>query len=555
VLQAKASLNSVELARLRSAFENFQRNLSHRLKPYYTSICPHCNESSELRFTLYGLKKRCHCRAAIFVDSYVIREKKKGPSLRLCPKCLTLHSAEGRHCEDKSTKKTLFEKKEKNCEICGGQFIVDQNTPFYSRYVPLVSVGECNVHGPFFQAISSEAESLLSMANNKRASITFENDLTVKEGPKSNVLIQHGIATYRDLFSSRQLLYIKESVDLLACYDSIERLFLSLIISTSLEFNSMLCGYKGANKRRAGAIRHVFAYHAYSFPHTALENNPVFSKPSSGTLRKLYHDRIKRARLWAAEPRERNLDGTGERFVAVEGEVDYGNEVVDVNKLRTGTRKYLVKQGSATQLELESNSVDYIVTDPPYFDSVQYSDLAAFFRVWLRQFLPQSEAEKFDWDYGLSQSAVASRMKKSAADMTDHYEKLLSDIMSECYRVLRKEEGQLILSFHHWDFRGWAALTSALKQANFTLFRQYVVHSENPASVHIAGQKALSHDALLVFSPRQSAKKNDWMKPVSLDKSDSARFCNDCSNLLGWMLESELPSNQIYTTWKSMISG
>jgi adenine-specific DNA methylase len=39
---------------------------------------------------------------------------------------------------------------------------------------------------------------------------------------------------------------------------------------------------------------------------------------------------------------------------------------------------------------LADNSVDFIVTDPPYFDSVQYSDLAAFFRVWLRQLLPDA---------------------------------------------------------------------------------------------------------------------------------------------------------------------
>ena len=126
--------------------------------------------------------------------------------------------------------------------------------------------------------------------------------------------------------------------------------------------------------------------------------------------------------------------------------------------------------------------------------------------------------------------------------------------MSECFRVLRKEKGKLILSFHHWDYRGWAALTSALKQANFFLIQQYVVHSENPASVHISGQKSLSHDALLVLSPGQSEIKTGWKKPESLDTSDSAKFCDDCSNLVGWILDSKLSSDQIYSTWNSMMS-
>lgn len=173
--------------------------------------------------------------------------------------------------------------------------------------------------------------------------------------------------------------------------------------------------------------------------------------------------------------------------------------------------------------------------------------------MWLRQFLHESEAEKLDWNYDLNQSAVASRMNRSAAEATDHYQNILSQIMSECFRVLRKEEGKLILSFHHWDYRGWAALTSALKQANFFLDQRYVVHSENPASVHISGQKALSHDALLFLSPAQSAIRIGWIRPESLDISDSARFCNDCSNLLGWILDSKLSRDQIYSTWNSMM--
>jgi adenine-specific DNA methylase len=45
----------------------------------------------------------------------------------------------------------------------------------------------------------------------------------------------------------------------------------------------------------------------------------------------------------------------------------------------------LLIQGSSERLPLNKDSVDYIVTDPPYFDSVQYGDLARFFHVWLNQ--------------------------------------------------------------------------------------------------------------------------------------------------------------------------
>src|SRR5207249_1190429 len=45
------------------------------------------------------------------------------------------------------------------------------------------------------------------------------------------------------------------------------------------------------------------------------------------------------------------------------------------------------EQGSATAQRLPDDSVDAVITDPPYYYSVQYSDLADFFYVWMRRTL------------------------------------------------------------------------------------------------------------------------------------------------------------------------
>jgi len=66
---------------------------------------------------------------------------------------------------------------------------------------------------------------------------------------------------------------------------------------------------------------------------------------------------------------------------------------------------FMLVHGDSRDLPVADHSVDFIVTDPPYYDSVQYSDLAAFFRVWLARLLP-SEAE---WTYDETQSAVATK--------------------------------------------------------------------------------------------------------------------------------------------------
>ena len=137
----------------------------------------------------------------------------------------------------------------------------------------------------------------------------------------------------------------------------------------------------------------------------------------------------------------------------------------------------MLRQGSATTLDLLNDSIDAIVTDPPYFDSVQYSDLSAFFRVWLKRMLP----EKAEWTYDVSDSAVDPHNN----DRESRYTELISQIFAECNRVLNKNHGRLIFTFHHWNPKGWAALTLALQRAGFVLLNRTVVHSESPVSVHI----------------------------------------------------------------------
>ena len=41
----------------------------------------------------------------------------------------------------------------------------------------------------------------------------------------------------------------------------------------------------------------------------------------------------------------------------------------------------------SAHVTLKNESVDLIVTDPPFFDNVNYSELADFFFVWLKNLI------------------------------------------------------------------------------------------------------------------------------------------------------------------------
>jgi putative DNA methylase len=546
VLQARATLSEIDLKQLEIEFASFVKNLRTNLGHLYRSTCPLCKQSYDLRFVLYGVRRRCKCREVIVVDSYTLRHNSDDSVIRICPDSYSVFLNDALISERTFRPHQSLIEKNTECCSCGEKCTDIIDVPYYQRYVPVAVVGECAEHGLFFAAPQQEDIDAMMFADNQRSELGFDSkSFEIVPGPKSSDLVKRGITNYLDVFSSRQLAYLRHAIDSLKDVDSSAQLKLALLISTSLEFNSMLCGYKGAVKSRPGAIRHVFAHHAYSIPYTALENNPLHDSRSSGTLNGLFYGRLLRGARWAQKPIERVIGERGKTKVPVLGELDAGVEVDEFRDLGSRTHRFMVLQQSSASLPFPEDSIDHVVTDPPYFDSVQYGDLAAYFRVWLQQLLP-TEA---DWDYSLDAAAVDHR-----GNGDGHYESVLGSIFRECHRVLKKESGRLIFTFHHWDPKGWSGLTLALRNAGFVLINRYVIHSENLSSVHIANQNALTHDVVLVLRSRDFGGVPRWTPPSSIDKSSSYDFCVQCGNMLGFMLSSELSDDSIQVKWRQLLS-
>ncbi|MDX1662221.1 MAG: hypothetical protein R3272_00405 [Candidatus Promineifilaceae bacterium] len=553
VLQARATLSDVPLSRLEEGFATLQEALSARLAPLFHTACPHCQCEVPLRFMLYAARRHCACGPVLVADSTILRYEEDGATLRLCERCHAV-TRDGANCAcpPLPDRPPLVPKELTGCGECGERYQENTTIPYYRRYAPLVVVAACPTHGLFYEAPRAGDLRHLEAADARRSRLALgaRAGFDVPSGLKSRDLLGRGVSSFIDLFSSRQLIYLEEAIRLLPRFEPLVRLNLALLVSTSLEFNSLLCGYKGVRRgERPGAIRHTFSYHAYAFPYTALENNLLYPQKASGTLEKLFHDRIRRARKWALRPRERRLTKK-RRFSTIMGEREIGLEVADLAAfpVEKGGR-FLLRQQSAASLPLPDDSVDFVVTDPPYYDSVQYSDLATFFRVWLQRLLPEGAR----WEYDFADSAVDPNGNGSG-----QYRDVLSRIFSECARVLRPAHGRLIFTFHNWKAQGWTALTLALQRAGFQLRSCYVVHSENPISVHINGLRALTHDAILVLAlPPQSSpagiQPRSWRRPGAIDKTESARFCEDCALLLGWLLQARLPEAEVARHWEEAL--
>lgn len=550
VVQARATLSLSSLSHRKAAFQQFFGMLREALFPYYRTICPNCGRSVEVQFYLYALRRRCDCQEVLMMDSFVLRHNHE-EDVEICPICHEVYKGT-HHCVGQA-ERPLFEKAMGTCSQCGSAFEDVLDVPFVQRYVPLAVFGRCPRHGAFIKSIGDADRALLKRAEVQvaQAKVDFgaADQFRVPSGPKSNDLLNRGITSFQQLFTARQLLYIQVGQQALKEFSPEDRLWLGLLLSTSLEFNSLLCGYKGAGLRRPGAIRHVFSYHAYTFPYTALENNPVFHEKSSGTLQRLFHGKIKRAGKWAMKPVERFLGENGKpKKVHIPGEVDGGQAVGAWQDLSEGARRFLVLQADAGDLDIPKKSVDYVVTDPPYYDSVQYSDLSTFFRVWLRLFVP----DEADWQY----DPLASAVSEGDAAGREKYGEVLGKIWQMCHRALKEEHGRLIFTFHHWNPEAWAELTLSLKRGGFSLVNYHIVFSENPTSVHIRNLRSLKHDAILILKPEEGKPQlPQWSPPEVIHTEDSRSFCSDCAAALGWFLLTEMDAETVRDKWRQLLEG
>ncbi len=150
----------------------------------------------------------------------------------------------------------------------------------------------------------------------------------------------------------------------------------------------------------------------------------------------------------------------------------------------------LILNGDSARLPLPRGSVDAVVTDPPYFDFVHYSELSDFFFAWLAPALK----DRYPW---FDKADSSNRGEVQQKDPRT-FARQLTHVFAESHRVL-KDDGVLAFSFHHSRSEGWAAIHEALTNAGFCVVAAHPVHAElRTASPKSAASDPISLDAILV---------------------------------------------------------
>jgi len=156
----------------------------------------------------------------------------------------------------------------------------------------------------------------------------------------------------------------------------------------------------------------------------------------------------------------------------------------------------LVSTQSAANLDgIPANSIDYIFSDPPYSDNVQYGELNFVWEAWLN----------FDTKWHNDEIIVNNVRGKTEAD----WAAMMRKAMAECYRVL-KPGRWLSLCYHDTSEGTWGLVQDILAEVGFlvdksdsTLFIDTGTKSYN----QYTADKATKRDLVLNF---RKPKPGDW---------------------------------------------
>lgn len=189
----------------------------------------------------------------------------------------------------------------------------------------------------------------------------------------------------------------------------------------------------------------------------------------------------------------------------------------------TGKHLSVIRNSAASLTTIETDSIQNITVDPPYYDNVQYAELADFFYVWLKRSVGHLFPEFFtDELTNKDDEAVANparfesmgRKKKDLAEQD--YERKMAAAFREMHRVLHSH-GVLTVMFTHKRVEAWDTLASALIGAGFTIKASWPVHTEFEHSMHQAKKNAAASTILLVCRKREQ----DEAEPVWWDDLQS----------------------------------
>lgn len=311
---------------------------------------------------------------------------------------------------------------------------------------------------------------------------------TIPIGEKTGEPTNMGINKWYGLFNARQLIVHSELVRLIREtrlhvaedekrkgrtseeadeYGRAIATYLTLALGKTLDYNSIITSWD----RGQGSINHTFDQHNFGWTWEYGEFDPMIEDLSIA---------------WSLKNVLKSLKG--------------------ILKRTNTASKTQVIFGDAAKVDDQAGAYDVILTDPPYYGSIQYGELSDYFYVWFKRAIGDAYPEAFTTvDTPKSEEAVSNRVRHGGTKLSSAaYEQKMTQIFRNTYRLLN-DEGVFALWFAHKAGEAWTTTIHALLEAGFTITSLWGVRTEMEHSLHISGKAALRTNIIMTCRKRQAS--------------------------------------------------
>lgn len=320
------------------------------------------------------------------------------------------------------------------------------------------------------------AAALKSRIDEQGASIIPDEEIPSAD---SRAIFVHlyGLLHWGDLFNDRQNLAlvtfsdsIRQAVQRIAEWDDrgfAEAIgsYLGLALSRFTDFCSTLCTLNNVGGR---GVAHTFTRQSLPMVWDYAETNP-FNETGAN---------------WAA---------------SIEAAAD------TISKIQMPHTAH-VARGSATALPLGDAVLQAVITDPPYYDAIPYSELSDYFYVWLKRCISDIHPDVFRTPLTPKATeliAYRSPGRRNNQKTPEWYEQGMSKAFGEAYRCL-ESGGICFVMFAHKTTAAWESIIAALLRAGLLVTGSWPFDTERPGRTRAIGSAALASSVTLVCRKRAS---------------------------------------------------
>jgi putative DNA methylase len=468
VVGLQTVLNGVDSGVLKQAAADLLSELELLREEFYGVACPKHGEISEVAHAFWVRKRECpQCARHVFLYPYGLvslasRAKEEQFGYFGCSGCgavtrsaLAARERRCRICHRRLPPPdcALTRDRQARCRHCEHLFSFSPASGPTAWELALVQ-RVCRTAEHVCLHLDYPTEADIAHADVSVGEVPDPLEQEIPSGLETGVLRRTGFRRWRDLYPPRQL----ETLLRAACIvrtrgdlpEAVRQRLLVAICGAS-----EMAGYLSRWDRYYPKAFEAIANHRFSSVGLSVETN-LLGPRGRGTLPRRF-----RASVRAAEWVDENVP-------------EQAREAPILRRRRPGlpipSRTTLACRSSERQFAPDG-AVDIVLTDPPYFDDVQYAELASLFLVWAQGTGVVPASVRVD----LQREAVPNSVRGTSGR---DYARSLRKILAETRRTLR-EGGVLILTFHNTDLAAWTALGGALRANDFGVTALAVVHAEN----------------------------------------------------------------------------